>query len=378
MSTDFSIMAFTNITSFQANMGLMKSSCTQFGVPDPSEEEIKNIYDAICAASEKGGVPKEFIFAIMMQESKGCVRAPTTNWGVRNPGLMQDHNGKHTCNEGGVQNPCPKDQIFGMIDDGANGTPAGDGLKQTLAQAGNDETAKWYRAARIYNSGSLGGENLGLGIATHCYASDVANRLIGWVGDKTGCEEASIGSIQMSESFDRNKQINNPPSSPSSTAPAFATGTGSPTRVWSPTGTGSPSRVWSPTGTGSPSRVWSPSSTASVSAPARVSPSNSFPTAPTKPVTPPVPTTTGISKPGDAQTPGDHLDDNAPIPEVKGEHYPGAPADCKQWYLVKNDDFCQKVEQGLNLADGTLVKLNSGLNADCRNLWLDYAYCVGV
>ena len=47
-----------------------------------------------------------------MQESKGCVRAPTTNNGVRNPGLMQSHNGRGTCNEGGnVKNPCPASEV---------------------------------------------------------------------------------------------------------------------------------------------------------------------------------------------------------------------------------------------------------------------------
>lgn len=44
-----------------------------------------------------------------MQESGGCVRAPTTNWGVRNPGLMQDHNGVGTRNDNNeVQNSLPR------------------------------------------------------------------------------------------------------------------------------------------------------------------------------------------------------------------------------------------------------------------------------
>ena len=56
-------------------------------------------------AADATGVDHRFILAVIMQESGGCVRAPTTNYGVRNPGLMQDHNGSGTCNENGnVQN----------------------------------------------------------------------------------------------------------------------------------------------------------------------------------------------------------------------------------------------------------------------------------
>jgi hypothetical protein len=298
---------------------------------------------------------------------------------------MQDHDGKHTCNEGGVQNPCPKDQIFGMIDDGVNGTPAGDGLKQTLAQAGNDEVAKWYRAARIYNSGSVSGENLGMGVATHCYASDIANRLVGWSSGASSCQEGAIGNMGMSEGFDRNKQPSN--NQPSSSAPSSPSAMPTPTETpvvkqptvpEQPSSTSSPSSTASPSSTSAPSSTASPSSTSSPSAPVPTAPSNTYPTTPAQSITPPAPSTTPITKPGDANTPGDHLDENAPVPAVKGEHYPGAQAGCHNWYLVKKGDYCQKVEQGLNIPEGTLVKLNAGLNPDCRNLWLDYAYCVQI
>jgi hypothetical protein len=251
-----------------------------------------------------------------------------------------------------------------MIDDGVNGTPAGDGLKQTLAQAGSDETGKWYRAARIYNSGRVTGDNLGHGVATHCYSSDIANRLTGWVTGPSNCKEEEIGNIAMSEGFDRNKQIS-PPSNEE------------------PTPSASPSSFPTPTQTPveQPTTPEQPSSTSSPSAPTPTAPSTTYPTAPVdpvKPITPPAPTTTPIAKPGDAKSPTDSVDENAPVPEVKGEHYPGASAGCKTWYTVKKNDYCQKVEQGLNIPEGTLVKLNTGLSPDCLNLWLDYAYCVSV
>lgn len=129
--------------------------------------------------------------AVMMQESKGCVRAPTTNWGVRNPGLFQDHDGNGTCNDpkmGGVQNPCPMSQIQQMVEDGVAGTAAGAGLEQCITQAASTDISKYYKAARIYNSGSVApSKDLGEGCCTHCYASDIANRLTGWVTAPTAC-----------------------------------------------------------------------------------------------------------------------------------------------------------------------------------------------
>lgn len=53
-----------------------------------------------------------------------------------------------------------------------------------------------YRAARIYNSGRVDPSgDLGKGIATHCYASDVANRLTGRVHAKSTCmlDEENLG-----------------------------------------------------------------------------------------------------------------------------------------------------------------------------------------
>lgn len=73
-----------------------------------------------------------------------------------------------------------------MIREGTAGTSydTGMGLVEALREAGGavDDVARYYRAARIYNSGSVDASgNLEMGIATHCYASDVANRLRGWV-----------------------------------------------------------------------------------------------------------------------------------------------------------------------------------------------------
>ncbi|KAI1325021.1 putative muramidase [Xylariaceae sp. FL0255] len=175
---------------WNTNLPLIQQSCgwNNWGAND-SSDEIANIKAAITAQASASGIDQRFILAIMMQESKGCVRVPTTGNGVTNPGLMQSHDGAGTC--AGV-NPCPKAEITQMIKDGVSGTSSGDGLKQTVAQGTSDvgsETARaYYIGARIYNSGSVDLSNLddGLG-STACYASDVANRLTGWALAASSC-----------------------------------------------------------------------------------------------------------------------------------------------------------------------------------------------
>lgn len=165
---------------FSFNKPIMTGSCSQFGVPNNSDQEIQDISTAIQTVAGETGVDPRFILAIVLQESNGCVRAPTTNYGVNNPGLMQDYNGAASCNSGGnVQSPCPANTITQMIRDGVAGT-SGPGLVQNLKQAGCSDDSKYYKAARIYNSGSIPASgDLGAPGATPCYASDIANRLSG-------------------------------------------------------------------------------------------------------------------------------------------------------------------------------------------------------
>lgn len=174
----------------------MESSCSSaFAQEDNSDNELANIRSAIEDISVSSGVHKSFILAIMMQESNGCVRAPTTTYSHANPGLFQSNQGEGTCNDGSsVQSPCPKVEIHQMIEDGVQGTVHGDGLKQLLGKATGVGAQRYYRVARMYNSGSVDSSgNLGLGVATHCYCSDVANRLIGWSQGVSKCDAESVG-----------------------------------------------------------------------------------------------------------------------------------------------------------------------------------------
>ena len=110
---------------------------------------------------------------------------------VRNPGLLQDHDGTHTCNDNGkIRTPCPNEEILGMVMDGVAGTSNGKGFVGILAsQHPNLEFAQaYYRTARVYNSGAVDPSgDLGKGSATHCYASDIANRMVGWVDSPSRC-----------------------------------------------------------------------------------------------------------------------------------------------------------------------------------------------
>ena len=75
-----------------------------------------------------------------------------------------------------------------MIGEGAAGTASGDGLAQTVNESGASDVSAWYKGARIYNSGSVDPSgDLGKGVATHCYSSDIANRLTGWVSAPHNC-----------------------------------------------------------------------------------------------------------------------------------------------------------------------------------------------
>ncbi|MCJ1342370.1 hypothetical protein MMC31_000552 [Peltigera leucophlebia] len=177
---------------FNANKPLMFASCgyNNWGADD-SGPEIGAIYDSIQEVALETKVDHRFILAVIMQESGGCVRVPTSNFGVRNPGLMQCHNGDGTCNSditGQVQNPCPTGAITQMIREGSAGTSDGDGLAQCINLSNSASVTGFYKAARIYNSGSIDASgDLCKGIATKCYASDIANRLTGWVYADHNC-----------------------------------------------------------------------------------------------------------------------------------------------------------------------------------------------
>lgn len=315
----------------------MRSSCAQWNVPNNSDEEINHIKNGINSVAQSSSIDPRFILAIVMQESNGCVRVPTTNYGVNNPGLMQSHDGTGSCNDGtNVQSPCPESQILQMVKDGTEGTAAGDGLQQCLAQEGGSGVTAYYKAARCYNSGSVAASgNLGQGIATHCYVSDIANRLLGWSLGTSHCNDGSVGSLTGSS--------------------------------WSPSGSSSGSSSAAP----EPSATSEPVPTVSVTETPTVAPQTptASPAAPTSTETVvPVPTTTPAAASTAEPTPS-ASSTAAPV-------YPYAISTCQQYDTIVAGDYCDKVDaqDGITLAQ--LQSWNPGLDSVCSDLWKGYRYCV--
>lgn len=72
------------------------------------------------------------------------------------------------------------------------GTDDGHGFASDINSQSNvngiEYAMAYYRAARLYNSGAIDPSgDLGKGSATHCYASDIANRLVGWTDSQSQC-----------------------------------------------------------------------------------------------------------------------------------------------------------------------------------------------
>lgn len=170
---------------FNANKAIMSVGCANNGWgANDTPEQIGQIYDGIQSVADAAKVDHRFVLAIIMQESLGCVHVPTTNNGVSNPGLMQSHNGASYSDSDSAGS------IRQMIQDGTQGTAAGDGLVQLINQYGN-----LYAAARAYNSGSIasdGNLNNANG-ATASYVTDIANRLTGWIHSGNDGDYTSAG-----------------------------------------------------------------------------------------------------------------------------------------------------------------------------------------
>ncbi|KAJ5455276.1 hypothetical protein N7475_010397 [Penicillium sp. IBT 31633x] len=351
-------------TLWSLNQILIAASC------DNSDEETSDINSSIKEVASETGIDPRFILAIVMQESKGCVRVHSTNNGVQNTGLMQSHAGEGSCNpDGNKMTPCPSSMIKQMIKDGAAGTSQGDGLKQCFAAQSGSDATKYYKAARTYNSGSIDPSgNLGAGGATHCYASDVANRVSGWAGDVTECLEDTIASITSgaASALGGGDSDSVSDSSSSSTTTAAAQPTEDAQPVETSTSTPAPVETAQPTETAQP--AWTPSA-----APTEALSLDSAPTwtpnvkMAAQPTT--TPSWTTKSAPAATAAPAAPASSSAPL-------YPDASPACQKYYTVLDGDFCERLTETVGITFSELRSLNSGLNKKCSNLWLGYQYCI--
>lgn len=72
------------------------------------------------------------------------------------------------------------------------GTDEGHGFAEDINEQAsvvkNEIAEAYYRAARLYNSGAIDPSgDLEKGGSEHCYASDIANRLMGWTDAQSRC-----------------------------------------------------------------------------------------------------------------------------------------------------------------------------------------------
>ncbi|KAI4955121.1 hypothetical protein J4E91_000977 [Alternaria rosae] len=196
--------------AWASNQEIIKGSCEHNGWGDNnSDAETQAIKDSIESESEASGVPKELILAVMMQESKGCVRAPTTQSDAHNPGLMQGA-GTASCHPltQNAISPCPANVIHDMIHEGTAGEGLRSSLKKSLdAFSTTPDDSKYYKAARLYNSGDqVTDPNLGQG-STACYASDIANRLIEPFSESI-CDNNAVATLTKTEGRETNNNDN--------------------------------------------------------------------------------------------------------------------------------------------------------------------------
>lgn len=100
------------------NAHIIARSCDlNYKVANNDAQETQDLYDSIKQVAHETRVDHRFIFAAVMLESEGCVRATSDG---DNHGILQSYKGTHSCNDGSkVQTPCSKDEILGMIRDGS-------------------------------------------------------------------------------------------------------------------------------------------------------------------------------------------------------------------------------------------------------------------
>ncbi|CAG5149603.1 uncharacterized protein ALTATR162_LOCUS2405 [Alternaria atra] len=171
--------------AWEANQDFIKVSCKHDGWGDNnSDAGTQAIRDSIKTESETSGVPTELILAVMMQESKGCVRAPTSQSDAHNPGLMQGA-GTASCHSlaQGPVSPCPTSKIRDMIHEGTAGQGLRTSLKESLdAFSTTTDDSKYYKAAPLQ----------------HATLLTLRNRLIKPFGESS-CDNNAIAGLTKTE-----------------------------------------------------------------------------------------------------------------------------------------------------------------------------------
>ncbi|KAH6999051.1 hypothetical protein BKA56DRAFT_665569 [Ilyonectria sp. MPI-CAGE-AT-0026] len=56
----------------------------------------------------------------------------------------------------------------------------------------------------------------------------------------------------------------------------------------------------------------------------------------------------------------------------------GITKNCQKWYLAQKDDGCQAIADKFKITLSDFYSWNPAVGTDCKNLWVDEAYCVSV
>ncbi|KAL8833430.1 MAG: hypothetical protein Q9170_004273 [Blastenia crenularia] len=67
-----------------------------------------------------------------------------------------------------------------------------------------------------------------------------------------------------------------------------------------------------------------------------------------------------------------------PTPNGPQPQQPGIVSNCNKYYLVKSGDSCYTIEQAQAVTAANFQKWNTGIKADCSNLFVGYYVCTGV
>ncbi|PSN69981.1 hypothetical protein BS50DRAFT_301781 [Corynespora cassiicola Philippines] len=177
----------------------LSNNCTNNRTTDFTKE----IKDAIVDVSRESFVDARLILALIMQESTGNVNVACTGAENSDCGIMQIRGSRE------FQSNSTKESIRHMIEDGVYGTPRNEEVGATKGWPGfahyfdaPDDDLKWvnpddfwrgnpFAAAHIYNAGAITSDNLteadGGIDKNQYYSNDIASRLSGWNGRRSGC-----------------------------------------------------------------------------------------------------------------------------------------------------------------------------------------------
>ena len=140
---------------------------------NPPATNSLQIHDAISSQAASSGISASLLLSVVMQESSGSITAGgTTDASGGASGGMMQCNG---CPGVSSLSSATSDQVTAMISGGVAH------FQGNMASAGGDD----WTALRLYNSGSLQGDNLSnpsySPASTANYVEEIANRMHGWI-----------------------------------------------------------------------------------------------------------------------------------------------------------------------------------------------------